>query len=188
MRHFDSRKICFLLFIIIILTIIVILVLRWFSSPSKGTFKITSKKSEAELSLVIAKTFDRKYYVLKDIPDFELKLSTESASGTPDKIVLLGNDINSKKLVISTESATDGDITSVSGVTMRKQNPKLYTENIINLDGRQGIVFERSDNTFEKTAFFLHNGFSTTISYTSPMLNVDVNESYSRILSNFYWK
>jgi len=175
--------------IILLITFIIILiwlVIKWFSSPAKGTFKTLVKESN-RLNIELKK-LDGNFFTVKYPDDYTVKVKEASDSGMLEKIILLGTGMSSKKLLISSDKTQETDLSNISAVQYRRLKSTLYLEKTILLDGRSGLLYERKDGSYEKTAFFLQSDIITVISLTAPLVNKDFDKDYTYIFDNFSWK
>jgi hypothetical protein len=185
-------KNCRLLFIIFLIAFVVIflwLIVKWLGSPAKGTFKTLVKEPDPSKTLNIEpKKLDSKFFMVKYPDDYTVKVKEASDSGMLEKIILLGAGMSSKKLLISSDKTQETDLANISAVQYRRLKPTLYLEKTVILDDRNGLLYERRDGSYEKTAFFLRDGIVTVISLTAPLVNKDFDKDYTYIFDNFFWK
>lgn len=114
---------------------------------------------------------------------YELKTNESTTSGILEKAVLLGTGVSSKKLAITAVETPNGNsLDDVSGVQMRRLNPKKYQEKTLDLPGKKGILFEKKDGSFEKTAFFLKDQILYTIALTSVNMDSALDADFAFIL------
>ena len=173
----------------IIVLFILWLVFLWLKAPAKGTFK-TVVKDQIRTQAVRTgpQQFDGTIFTVPYPDGYAFKDETASDSGILEKVILLGTDASSKKVTISSEQTIETDLSNISGVKYRQLNPKRYLEKPIELHGRNGLLYERLEDSYEKTAFFLQNGIVTVIALTAPLIHTDFDKDYTALLDNFSWK
>ena len=100
---------------------------------------------------------------------YELKTKESSSSAVLEQVILLGSGITPRKLtVMATKMINAADsLEEVSGVQVRRLKPKTYQEKTLDLPGKKGILFEKKEGGYEKTAFFLEKQILLTIALTS---------------------
>ena len=186
MRIRNRRRLLVIIFLMIFVVILIWLIIKWFGSPAKGTFKTLIKESN-RLNIE-PKKLDGNFFTVKYPDDYTVKVHEASGSGMLEKTILLGTGMSSKKLLISVDKIQETSLVNISGVQYRQLKSTLYSEKTILLDGRSGLLYERKDGSYEKTAFFLQDGMVTVISLTAPLVNRDFDKDYSYILDSFVWK
>lgn len=185
----NRRRPLVIIFLTAFVAILIWLVIKWSGSPAKGTFKTLVKESNrSQIENIEPKKLNGNYFTVKYPYDYTVKVQESSDSGTLEKFILLGAGMSSKKLLISFDKTMETDISNISGVKNRRLKPALYLEKTIMLDGRNGLLYEKKDSSYEKTAFFLNNGLVATVSLTAPLANEDLNEDHAYILDNYFWK
>lgn len=76
-------------------------------------------------------------------------------------------------------------IDEVSGVTLRKNSPKIYMMEKISKNGQEGLVFTKKEPDFEKTAFFPVKDKIITISATATSFSDDALTVFGSVLDSF---
>ncbi len=184
-----NRRLLFIIFLIALVAVFLWLIVKWLGSPAKGTFKTLVKEPDRFKTLNIEpKKLDGNFFTVTYPDDYRVKVHEASDSGTLEKIILLGAGMSSKKLLISSDKTQETDLSNISAVQHRRPKSALYQEKTITLDGRDGLLYERKDGSYEKTAFFLQDGIVTVISLTAPLAHEDFNKDYAYIFDNFFWK
>ena len=187
MKDRNRRRLLVIIFLIIFVVILIWLIIKWFGLPAKGTFRTLIKKSNSPQNIE-PKKLDGNFFTVKYPDDYNVKVKEASDSGTLEKIILLGAGMSSKKLLISVDKTQETNLFDISGIQYRRLKSALYSEKTILLDGRSGLLYERKDGSYEKTAFFLRGDILTVISLTAPSVNKDFDKDYSYILDSFFWK
>lgn len=183
-RHRVFRRVLFSGIVLILIW----LAFLWLRAPSKGTFKTVVKESPAQTLGSGSQKFDGTLFTVTYPDGFSLKDEVASDSGTLEKIILLGTDVSSKKVTISSEQTKESDLSNISAVQYRRLNFKRYLEKPIELHGRNGLLYERLEDSYEKTALFLQDGIVTVIALTAPLIHTDFDKDYTALLDNFFWK
>lgn len=203
-----SRK----LWIIIIILVIGIVLFYITQQPSRGTVKtlspsdIKEPKKEEETSLwnkarqqFVQKaikigeeeekregysTYSGKYISFRYPNSYELKTNESSSSAVSEQVILLGSGITPRKLtVMATKMINTADsLEEVSGVAARRLKPKTYQEKPLDFSGKKGILFEKKEGGFEKTAFFLEDQILVTIALTSANRDSALDTDFDFIL------
>ena len=189
MKIRNPRRLLIIVFLLTFVSILIWLVIKWSGSPAKGTFRTMIKKSNSPQTVNIKpKKLDGNFFTVKYPDDYTVKAHEASDSGILEKIILLGAGMSSKKLLISSDKTQETDLSNISAVQYRRLKSTLYLEKTILLDGRSGLLYERKDGSYEKTAFFLQSDIITVISLTAPLVNKDFDKDYTYIFDNFSWK
>jgi len=167
--------------------ILICLAIKWISSPAKGTVKTLTEKPDSHQTTNPQK-LEGNFFIVKYPADYTVKVHEASDSGILEKAILLGTDASSKELLISFNKTQETDLSNIAAIQYRRLKSTLYLEKNVALDGRNGLLYERKDSSYEKTAFFIRDGIMTVISLTAPFANEDLNKDYTYIFDNFFWK
>ena len=145
--------------------------------------KKTIKIEEEERKREGYSTYSGKYLSFQYPNSYDLKTKESSSSGILEKAVLLGAGISLRKLAVTVTQMTNADtLDDVSGVAVRRLKPKLYQEKPLDASGTKGILFEKKESGFEKTAFFLADQIAVTIALTSVNRDSDLDADFDVIL------
>lgn len=151
--------------------------------------KTIEKGKESEIKKAGIGSYDGNHISLQYPNTFELKTKETSESGTLEKLIFLGREVAAKKLTIIISETNTINLEEISGVAARKLNTKRYLEKPIEVDREKGVLFEKMENGFERTAFFLKNKLLTTIALSSPSsFSEDLEREYSTILQSLSWQ
>lgn len=184
MKNIKSRK----LWIIIIFLTAGLIVFYFIRQPAKGTVKIlppadteeSKKDSAGETGL---DTYQGKYISFPYPDSYELKTKEASISGILERVVLLGRGISSNKLTVTAAKIIKADsLEEISGVQARRLKPKIYQEKPLEISGQKGIIFEKKEIGYEKTAFFLADQILVTIALTSVNRDSALDNDFDFIL------
>ncbi|HEX8923350.1 MAG TPA: hypothetical protein VF828_01275 [Patescibacteria group bacterium] len=143
-------------------------------SPAKGT--ITKPKTGTTVSKTVAtyKNYNNDYWLFTYPAEYSLRPLETGDKNTVAAVELLGESGNSARYVINTKSNNDPNLDNQSGVIMRRGKPDVYRENVISIDGIDGLLFSRNDSV-ELVALVPKNGQIFTISMTA---NSNDGETY----------
>lgn len=144
------------------------------------------KTEEKESGRVGYGSYRGKHISFRYPNSYFIQTSESSTSGTLERVILLGSGVSLRKLAITaTTMINAGSLEEVSGVTARRLKPKIYQEKPLEVSGKKGILFEKTEGGYEKTVFSLAGQILTTIALTSPNRDTDLDIDYDFIVKEF---
>ena len=87
-------------------------------------------------------------------------------------------------IVVTVMENKGGDLSAIAAIQLRRNKADIYQESSKYVNGREYIVFEKQDWTYEKTAFTNWNGDVVTLTLSAPS-NRKMNTVFDNLLSSF---
>lgn len=128
-------------------------------------------------------SYNGKYISFRYPNSYNLQTNESFSSGILEKVILLGSGASSTKLAVTAAKMTGNDsLEEVSGIQMRRLKPEAYQESPLDISGKKGILFEKKEGGYEKTAFFLEGQVLFTLSLTSANMDNDLSADFDSIV------
>lgn len=128
-------------------------------------------------------TYRGKYISFQYPNSYYLQTKESSSSAVLEKVILLGSETSLRKLAVTATKIINTDsLEEISGVQARRLKPKTYQEKPLDVFGKYGILFEKKEGGYEKTAFFLEDQILFTIALTSVNRDNDLDTDFDLIL------
>jgi hypothetical protein len=170
---------------IIIVVIVggIIGIIKILNSPAVGTVIPTATQPS---STTVAPNKPGNYfdkYISFTYPGNLEVIPSQKGTGYLDVVNLYSNntDHNNEHLAVA---VVHGAIANDSGISYRRAHTELYKEQ----PGSSGtIIFTKTDNGNEKTAFMTHGDLLASVSLTVPG-SKDLSSDFATILNSFLWK
>ncbi|MGH7156807.1 MAG: hypothetical protein ACREGG_01695 [Candidatus Saccharimonadales bacterium] len=179
-RHKFGRrkKIIFALIPILIAIGVIVLLIHTLNAPAEGTVSQTPP-SQAQKTDPYAQSgnYNSKYLTFQYPAHFKLT-PTKLTGATLETVEYTSTDQSERHIDVA---IFNGNVSSDSGVSYRRQHPELYKET----DSRLWTEFSRIDGT-EDTFFLQHNDLEATVSATAPFANLNGEALF--VVSSLQWK
>ncbi|MFZ5845075.1 MAG: hypothetical protein ACOY0S_01255 [Patescibacteria group bacterium] len=143
------------------------------------------KSEEAEKSREGTTVYSGKYISFSYPNTYFLKTKESSESGTLERIILLGQGAGVRKLAVTLTQTDASSISDVSAVQARRLKTKIYLEKPFDIFGQKGLVFEKVEGGFEKTAIFLKERMLLIFSLTASDKQGELETEFDFISNNF---
>lgn len=163
------------------MAVVAIMIVRLAASPAEGDIKTASSAKTNLPKTVTIKTYDGKYFRFVYPSTFSTVGSQQSVN--LETLTLIGSDHSSKTLAIT---VTSEELSSDSGVNLRRQNKGSYIETPLDMAGQTGIMFT-AQKSFEKVAFITHEKFVLSFALSDPNGN-NYAQEYDKMLASLNWK
>jgi hypothetical protein len=146
---------------------------------AKKAIKIEEEENNEEGDSV----YQGKHLSFRYPNSYNLQTSQFPSGGILEKVILLSSGISQKKLAVTAiEMTGDDSLEEVSGIQMRRLKPETYQEEPLDISGKKGILFEKKEGGYEKTAFFLEGEILFTASLTSANRDSSLDTDFDSIV------
>lgn len=187
-----KRKKWLFIVIIFILFGITAVFLWWlFNQPSQGSITRSQEPEEKKdlSNPAHRKRYQGKYFTFTYPYDFNRREENESVKAPIlERLFLSRNDIEGRKIALTLQDNTGNSFEEYGSFRIRKVDPAVYQEEIIERNGETVVFFTKSTVVFEVSAFFHRQNQVMSITVSSPTTQKGLREEVFSVLDSFEWK
>lgn len=174
-----------------LLIVLSIAFLWWlFGQPSQGTITVMPAPERADLSdPQHRRRYEGKYITFTYPHDFERRKEVEAVEfPLLERIYLSRSDIEGRKIAFTVQDNTSNSFEEYSSFRIRRNDPSVYTEERIERNGLNGVLFTKTTSVFEVGVFFHRGNQVASIVVSSPTSQNGLREEVETALDSFAWK
>lgn len=176
------------LFLIGILGVGLLVWLWWFlSQPVSGTIHTTSENAvSGDVQKAEKKLYKGKNITFSYEGSYEEKSSQVSSVGPiVESLLLVTPTLDGRKIAVTVAKRETDDLMSDPSYQVRVMNRDMYSQSAFVVASYEGVMFEKNEAPFEKTAFFSYRGLIVSIALTSLFHAENLEEELNALLLDF---
>jgi hypothetical protein len=176
-----------LVWLIVVMILIIVGVMIVGFRPSVGQIK-TGKTTERQIEPEKRVKYEGKYLSFEHWDRYMVQMIDNQNENILENVRLVGKSGIMTEVVVTLKNDPATSVEDVSGVKIRQLKNEDYSEESINWNGVEGMLFKKNDG-FELTAFFLKEGKSMTVSMTINSNETKNNlEEFQKLVGSVVWK
>lgn len=176
--------------ILVILGILAALLIRWFfGHPSYGTITVVPTPEKQEYGAPeYRKRYQGKYLIFTYPSDFRRREEVEAVKyPLLERIYLSRDDIEGRKIAITLQDNMGNSFEEYSSFRVRQNDKTVYSEEKIEKNGLDTVVFIKDTSIFEASAFFHRGNQVVAIAVSSPTTQDGLREELEELVDSFEW-
>lgn len=131
--------------------------------------------------------YDGIYFSLSFPSSYQIKTAIKNKGLVLEQLIISEPNVLSKTFSVTVTQSSAQSFGDLTDVNFRDKNKNSYKKAPITLGGKTGIVYQSTQDGYEKSAFFLGKGYFFSVVLVSPSA-MPLDADFTMLANTIHWK